>query len=231
MRRWLHSATTGSSYDDIYKIRRADGQYRWIQSIGEPFYDADGRIAHWYGLIIDIDDRKRAEQELRRSEARKATILDSALDCIVSIDREGCITEFNPAAERTFGYRRDEVVGRELADVIIPPAFRERHRQGFARYLATGEARVLGKRIEMTALSEGRRRVVAVRNGPLEIFKTLLVLADIAKQPSLLEDRFRVVEDPHHAQRGHARRHVRRPAVQPGHEVVVPDAHLVAQKA
>ncbi|HMI56309.1 MAG TPA: PAS domain S-box protein, partial [Gemmatimonadaceae bacterium] len=152
VRRWVHSATTGSSYDDIYKIRRADGQYRWVQSIGEPFYDAEGRIAHWYGLIIDIDDRKRAEQELRRSEARKATILDSALDCIVSIDREGCITEFNPAAERTFGYRRDEVVGQELADVIIPPALRERHRQGFTRYLATGEAHVLGRRIEMTAI-------------------------------------------------------------------------------
>jgi PAS domain S-box-containing protein len=152
VRRWLHSATTRSSYDDIYKIRRADGQYRWIQSIGEPFYDAEGRIVHWYGIIIDIDDRKRAEQELRRSEARKATILDSALDCIVSIDRDGCITEFNPAAERTFGYRRDEVVGQELADVIIPPALRERHRQGFTRYLATGEAHVLGRRIEMTAV-------------------------------------------------------------------------------
>ena len=152
VRRWLQSATAGSSYDDIYKIRRADGQYRWIQSMGEPFYDAEGRIAHWYGLIIDIDDRKRAEQELRSSEARKAAILDSALDCIVSIDREGCITEFNPAAERTFGYRRDEVVGQELADVIIPPALREPHRQGFTRYLATGEAHVLGRRIEMTAL-------------------------------------------------------------------------------
>jgi PAS domain S-box-containing protein len=70
----------------------------------------------------------------------------------VTIDHEGCITEFNPAAERTFGYRRDEVLGQQLADVIIPPALRERHRQGFARYLATGEARVLGRRIEMTAV-------------------------------------------------------------------------------
>ena len=70
----------------------------------------------------------------------------------MTIDHEGCITEFNPAAERTFGYRRDEVLGRQLADIIIPPALRERHRQGFARYLATGEARVLGQRIEMTAV-------------------------------------------------------------------------------
>jgi PAS domain S-box-containing protein len=102
--------------------------------------------------LIDIDERKRAEQELRRSEARKAAILDSALDCIVTIDHEGCITEFNPAAERTFGYPRHEVLGQQLADVIIPPALRERHRQGLARYLATGETRVLGRRIEMTAI-------------------------------------------------------------------------------
>jgi PAS domain S-box-containing protein len=92
------------------------------------------------------------ERELKRSEVRKAAILDSALDCIVVIDHEGRISEFNPAAEHSFGYRRDEVLGKHLADVIIPHALRERHRQGFARYLATGEARVLGRRIEMTAL-------------------------------------------------------------------------------
>jgi len=92
------------------------------------------------------------ERELKRSEVRKTAIVDSALDCIVTIDHEGCITEFNPAAEHTFGYPRDEVLGKHLADVIIPPSLREKHRQGFARYLATGEARVLGKRIEMTAV-------------------------------------------------------------------------------
>ena len=92
------------------------------------------------------------EQELKRSEVRKAAIVDSALDCIVTINHEGRITEFNPAAEHTFGYGRDEVLGKYLADVIIPPSLREKHRQGFAHYLATGEARVLGKRIEMIAV-------------------------------------------------------------------------------
>ena len=92
-----------------------------------------------------VEERLRQEErELKRSEARKAAILDSALDCIVTIDHEGRITEFNPAAEHTFGYRRDEVVGKHLADVIIPPSLREQHRQGFARYLATGEARCSG---------------------------------------------------------------------------------------
>src|SRR5580698_9818820 len=92
------------------------------------------------------------ERELKRSEVHKAAIVDSALDCIVTIDHEGCITEFNPAAEHTFGRRRDEVLGKHLADVIIPPSLREKQRQGFARYLATGEARMLGKRLEIMAV-------------------------------------------------------------------------------
>jgi formate hydrogenlyase transcriptional activator len=61
VRRWLDSTATGSSYDDIYRLRHADGQYRWIHSVGEPFYDGQGQIVRWYGLIIDIDDQKRAE--------------------------------------------------------------------------------------------------------------------------------------------------------------------------
>ena len=70
----------------------------------------------------------------------------------MTIDHEGCITEFNPAAERTFGYRRDDVLGKQLADIIIPPSLREKHRQGLARYLATGEPRMIGRRVEMTAV-------------------------------------------------------------------------------
>jgi PAS domain S-box-containing protein len=95
---------------------------------------------------------RQEEKELKRSEAHKAAILDSVLDCIVTIDHEGRITEFNPAAEHAFARRRDEVVGRSLAEVMIPPSLREKHRQGLARYLATGETRVIGRRIEMTAM-------------------------------------------------------------------------------
>ena len=97
-------------------------------------------------------ERAQNDAALKESEARKAAILESALDCIVTIDHEGRITEFNPAAERTFGHRRNDVLGKELADVIIPSSLREKHRQGLARYLATGEARVLGRRVEMTAV-------------------------------------------------------------------------------
>src|SRR6185436_19475336 len=110
-------------------------------------------MAPIFGLTIYLTQRARTQAAaLGRSEARKAAILDSALDCIITIDHEGCISEFNPAAEHTFGYRRNEVVGKQLGDIIIPPSLREQHRRGLARYLATGEARVLGRRIEMTAM-------------------------------------------------------------------------------
>jgi PAS domain S-box-containing protein len=100
-----------------------------------------------------VEERLRKEErELKGSEARKTAILNSALDCIVTIDHEARITEFNPAAERAFGHRRDEVMGKPLADIIIPPSLREAHHRGFAHYLATGLERVLGRRVEMTAM-------------------------------------------------------------------------------
>src|SRR2546422_1922480 len=108
------------------------------------------------GLTVYMAQRAHAQAAaLRRSEARKAAILETALDCIVTIDHEGCITGVNPAAGRTFGYPRDKVVGKRLADVIIPPSLREQHRRGLARHLATGEGHVRGRGLEVTADTTG----------------------------------------------------------------------------
>ena len=103
-------------------------------------------------LQNEIAERERAEEALRESEARKRAMLETALDCVISIDQEGAIIGFNAAAERVFGYPRAEVLGKQLAETIIPPSLRERHRQGIAHYLATGEGPVIGKRIEMLAI-------------------------------------------------------------------------------
>ena len=79
-------------------------------------------------------------------------MLDAALDCVITIDDDGRVVEFNPAAERTFGYRGADVVGREMAELIVPPELRERHRAGFARYLETGEPTMLDRRLELTGM-------------------------------------------------------------------------------
>src|SRR5262249_48419756 len=91
-------------------------------------------------------------KELVVSEARTRAIVDSALDCIITIDAQGKITEFNPAAEQTFGYRRQAVLGKELAELIVPERFRDAQRQGLARFLTTGEGPVLNKRLELQAV-------------------------------------------------------------------------------
>jgi len=103
-------------------------------------------------VVHDVTERKRTEAALRHSDARHRAILEAALDCIVTMDGDGRVIEFNPAAERTFGYRKRDVFGRPLADLIIPPALRQAHRDGLARYHATGTHKVLGHRIEMRAV-------------------------------------------------------------------------------
>ncbi len=111
-----------------------------------------GRVVLVRGTVHDITERKRDEAEIRSSEARHAATVQTSLDAVVAIDASGGITEFNPAAEEMFGHRREDVLGREIADVIIAPSLRDRHRQGLARYLTTGVATVLGRRVELTAI-------------------------------------------------------------------------------
>ncbi len=95
---------------------------------------------------------RRLDDRFRDQEARKTAILNSALDCIITMDTEGQVVDFNLAAERTFGYTASQVVGRPLADLIIPKEYREEHRKGLARFLNTGEAKILGQRIELVAM-------------------------------------------------------------------------------
>ncbi len=110
------------------------------------------------GALLIAGIRHRAsvardkQARLLASEGRKRAAFDTALDCVLAIDREGKLLEFNSAAERTFGYRRAEVLGRELAEVLIPVDQREGHRAGLRRYLREGTSRLLGRRFEVRAL-------------------------------------------------------------------------------
>jgi PAS domain S-box-containing protein len=102
--------------------------------------------------FADITQRIAAQRAIKESEERKSAVLRSTLDSIISMDAAGIVIEFNPAAERAFGFTHDEAVGRPLAELIIPPRFRDAHHAGLARYVTTGEAHVLGKRLELPAL-------------------------------------------------------------------------------
>jgi PAS domain S-box-containing protein len=125
------------------------------------------------GLRSQADRERDVAQaraaELAASEARQRAVLEAALDAVISMDGGARITYVNSAFERTFGYRADEVTGRELAEVIVPPPLREAHRQGLARYLATQEPHILDRRIELAAMradgSEFPAEVTVTRTG------------------------------------------------------------------
>ena len=88
-------------------------------------------------------------------------MLDAALDCVVTMDHEGRVVDFNPAAERTFGHRAGDAIGRDMAELIVPPELRDRHRRGLARYLASeqaGRCSTVGWRSPACAPTEPRSR-------------------------------------------------------------------------
>jgi PAS domain S-box-containing protein len=103
-------------------------------------------------FIRDITEKKKAELAVRNSEEVRRLIMSSALDAIVCINRDGAITVWNPQAEKMFGWKETEITGKTLTETIIPKKYRNIHTQGFSQYLETGEARVLNRLIEITAL-------------------------------------------------------------------------------
>ncbi len=129
-----------------------DGTERPIDDSAAPIKDENGNVTGVILVFHDVTEKRDAEIALRKSESLKSAIMQCALDCIVSIDHQGKVIEFNAMAESTFGYTRAQVMGALMADMIVPPELRERHNQGMIHYLATGEGPVLGKRIEMPAM-------------------------------------------------------------------------------
>ena len=143
--------TRGDVHGMEVQVRRKDGSKIWITESFRTVRSATGEPQFFEGFVREITESKRAEQSLRRSEEQKAAIVGSALDCIISIDYEGRIVEFNPAAELTFGHTRDAVLGQTMADLIVPERYRDAHDQGFESFRTTGRSNLLGERIELTA--------------------------------------------------------------------------------
>lgn len=123
-----------------------------IEDSAAPISGGGGELLGVVLVFHDVTARRQAEDALEASEARKDTILHSALDAIITIDDESRLVEFNAAAEHIFGYPSSAVIGRSLAELIIPERYRAAHHQGMARYLATGEGPMLRRRIEVVAM-------------------------------------------------------------------------------
>src|SRR3989441_11822100 len=99
-------------------------------------------------LQRELDARKRAEAALQKSEEGFRAVAETATEAIVSADKRGHITYFNPGAERIFGYAARDVIGSPLT-LLMPQRFHKAHRQGLSRFLSTGQARVIGRTVEL----------------------------------------------------------------------------------
>jgi len=131
--------------------------------------NGEGQLRGFASITRDITERKESEA-LRNSEERLRLIVDRALDAVVTINERGLVTRWNPQAETVFGWRAEEAINAVLADLIIPPQYRQAHHAGLARFLECGEGPMLHKRMELNALhKEGRTFPVELTIAPIRL--------------------------------------------------------------
>jgi PAS domain S-box-containing protein len=156
------AADAGLHAAACFPVRSERGLVGVIELLGNEALAPDADLVDAFELLGiqlgQLVERRRAEAAGQAVAQRHKATLDAALDCVVTMDHRGHVIEFNPAAQRTFGYGPGDAVGREMAALIVPPELREAHRTGPARYLAGGEPQVLDRRIEIEAMrADGSR--------------------------------------------------------------------------
>lgn len=140
--------------------------HRYVRRSFTPFTKPGMGVVGFFLLAIDMTQLKEREEELetqqrlrRENEALSESIVRTSLDSIIIIDGEGHVVDFNPAAEKLFGFTSEEAMGRDIADLIIPGHHRTSHHEGMRRYLSSGNSRVIGKRVELEAVTRDGRVV------------------------------------------------------------------------
>jgi PAS domain S-box-containing protein len=134
-----------------YPVVRKDGTERWLGQNAQLIME-DGRITGIQAVARDITDRKKIEEALQKSEEIFRTITATANDSVIMMDSEGKVTYWNEAAEKTFGYTSEEILGKNLHATFVPERFLEAHKKGFPSFKKTGQGAAIGKTLELAAL-------------------------------------------------------------------------------
>ncbi|HZW24079.1 MAG TPA: PAS domain S-box protein [Gallionella sp.] len=148
---WAH-LTRGETWRGELINRRKDGSEYVEAILVSPVRDTGGRTTHYLAIKEDITERKRVEQALLESEQKFRVMTASAQDAIAMVDNDGNVSFWNAAAEKIFGYAAEEVIGRELHQLLAPPRYREAYLAGFSHFRQTGEGDVIGKTLDLAAL-------------------------------------------------------------------------------
>ena len=134
-----------------YRMIGRDGRVVWVLDDSQVTAGREGQPV-LQGMLIDITSAKVAQQALVASEEQQRMIIETASYAFVAIDAVGNVVDWNRQAEQTFGWRRGQALGTELAALIIPAAQRDAHRDGLRRFAETGEGRILSRRMELEAV-------------------------------------------------------------------------------
>ena len=163
---------TGDSYDNVEEHKLPDGSVTYVHVFKRPVFNYQGQVTGTEAVFWDVTEEQRAKQAVLTGEVRKRAIFERALDCIVFVDMNNLIVEFNRSAEKAFGYRRREVIGQDMVEVLVPPASRDRFRNNIERYAQSGEVgSLISKRIELQMLRKSGATFfaeMAVQPIPLE---------------------------------------------------------------
>ena len=142
---------TGTPWDLELEIVTEKGNNKWVRCIGEAEF-LHNKCEKIYGSLQDIDERKRAEENIRSSEERRELIMNAALDAIICIDKVGKVTFWNPQAELIFGWKEHEVMGKSLSKIIIPEQYKKAHDTGMDNYFKTGKGPALNVLLQLSAI-------------------------------------------------------------------------------
>jgi diguanylate cyclase (GGDEF)-like protein/PAS domain S-box-containing protein len=135
------------------------GRQTFYQATYIPDIDLHGQVRGVFAMTLDITHRKRAELRQAVSEARVRNILTHAPDAFASMTQQGVITEWNRQAELTFGWTRDEVIGRALHEVVIPQEYQEAHQADVARFRSTVAEQMPSSRSEVVGVRKDGQRI------------------------------------------------------------------------
>jgi two-component system sensor histidine kinase/response regulator len=144
---------SGNVWQGEFANRKKSGEEFWESASISPIVNDEGEITHFVAVKEDITDRKRTEEEQKENAARTRAIVDHAADGIITIDDQCIVEEFNPAAERIFGYQAAEVIGQNVK-MLMPEPYHSQHDRYVKNYLETGKAKIIGVGREMV----GRRK-------------------------------------------------------------------------
>jgi two-component system sensor kinase FixL len=155
-----------------YRLRRHDGEYRWVSDHGVPRYDAQGSFAGYIGSCVDITERLRAEERFRQ-------VFEAAPNAMIMVDESGRIVLVNARAETLFGYSRDELRGESL-EVLVPVPLHHRHSLWRKEFHDRPEARAMGAGRNVVARrKDGAEVPVEVGLNPITTEQGLFVVASV----------------------------------------------------